>query len=282
MSMCSPKQALRAITKEVERGGALGDENFDFMNAFFSRYGSKPTAQMMSNVRAALEEGERRKIFFVVRGVGGNVITVQKHDPNSVGDTDTATKPSIGNAALLPVVHRMLLDRTDDDGVIITGTVVNELLDELYDELSEQYELDKSQLKDVFDAMHRLGLRGDGAKLRKTGMEVINDCSYQSDEGNTEDRSTDDATRLRAASREIEQLKRQRQALTNRITALSTELNRVNKELEGVLEENTRLTDESARQEQSVADLRSRNAELARFRQGVIDLLDPAQQERER
>ena len=263
MSMCSPKQALRVITKEVERGGALGDENFDFMNAFFSRYGSKPTAQMMSNVRAALEEGERRKIFFVVRGVGGNVVTVQKHDPNSVGDTDTATKPSIGNAALLPVVHRMLLDRTDD-------------------ELSEQYELDKSQLKDVFDAMHRLGLRGDGAKLRKTGMEVINDCSYQSDEGNTEDRSTDDATRLRAASREIEQLKRQRQALTNRITALSTELNRVNKELEGVLEENTRLTDESARQEQSVADLRSRNAELARFRQGVIDLLDPAQQERER
>ena len=178
MSFTDIKSALKYINKQVEQG-PVGDGEIDFINMIFKRMSVAPSPKQLEWVRAAVDDGERRGMLHVTRDSTGRVICVDKFDcGRAVISAPATTLPALSSSALLPVMHGMLESRAKN-GLVVTGQTTELLVEELFTELSKAYRLDRHQVSSVFSAMHQLGLRGDSAKLRRSGMEVSPDRGYE-------------------------------------------------------------------------------------------------------
>lgn len=281
MSITNENHALQSVRKQLrKKKNAIGSEDLPFLSAFFSQLGGcKPTRDEVNFVRGGVEAGESRGEFYVVRNNLGEIVTVDIFDCSKIESDDEPEPPAkqvIGNYELLPVLCDLLEKRCNADRVIITGRTMPKLIDELYQELSLVYDTSHTQVRQVFDAMHLLDLRGDSAKLRRQGMEFTgckelpaNTMHVQQDLERANATVVAQNEQIAARNAHIERLEAAERALKARLKLLSEENRGLLAENATLTAENTTLSEDCGRLTQANDDLRMRNARLADLERAV-------------
>lgn len=135
-------------------------------------------------------------------------------------------KKSIGSAELTFAVHAMLVERRNKNGLVITGGVVPQLMNELYSELDKKFHLYRGRVWRAFNTLYALELRGE-ANLKKSGMWVADTVPVDYYVGVGELRE-----KLRAAETKTEEMERELESLRRFKQAVSGSLDQCNEEIQ--------------------------------------------------
>lgn len=279
MTIMSEQQALKYVCRQIrKKGDAIGSIDRPFLDEIFA--GRSPSNKEVHYLLGGIDQGiDRNQLFVAERDELGRLVTVDLFDCSKAEQAveerkpEMVVRPTLTNVELLEILCEKLQNRRNDSGLIITGLTKPRLIEDFYDELSGEYDVAHEQIERVFAAMYNLGVRDDSAKLRKTGMQFdATELMQRLGCNHTDESSASEAAlheQITVLQERAQRLQTANDALTARVKLLSEENSGLLAENEVLTHENASLSEANERQSQAIADLRTRNAALAKFENTV-------------